>query len=83
MKDSAVHDVGRKIGTMWRELSDREKAVFQEQWETEKGEYDKQMKAYHNSPAYQAYLAAKSGQMPPPKVPIPSPPGPSACVAQW
>ena len=53
-------ELGKVIGSMWRELSDDKKQEFQEQYEQDKVEYEKVMKAYHNSPAYQAFLVEKN-----------------------
>ncbi len=63
-KDSQLWDIGRKIGALWRELDDCEKQVYQEEFEMDKAEYDRQMKTYQNSAAYQAYLAASRSQGP-------------------
>uniref|UniRef100_A0A914W567 HMG box domain-containing protein n=1 Tax=Plectus sambesii TaxID=2011161 RepID=A0A914W567_9BILA len=58
--DRQLWDIGKVIGQMWREASDQEKAVYQEEYEEEKVEYDKLLKTYHNSASYQAYLASKN-----------------------
>lgn len=58
--DRQLWDIGKVIGQMWREASEQEKAVYQEEYEEEKIEYDKALKAYHNSASYQAYLASKN-----------------------
>jgi SWI/SNF-related matrix-associated actin-dependent regulator of chromatin subfamily E protein 1 len=49
---------------MWREAADSEKSVYQEEYDQEKIEYDKALKAYHNSAAYQAFLASKKAKGP-------------------
>ena len=44
---------------MWKELADFEKQEFQDEYDLEKQQYDKDLHAYKTSPGYVAYIQAK------------------------
>ncbi|XP_055855778.1 SWI/SNF-related matrix-associated actin-dependent regulator of chromatin subfamily E member 1 isoform X2 [Episyrphus balteatus] len=62
--DLKLWELGKKIGTMWKNANDAEKQEFIDEYEAEKVEYEKALKAYHNSPAYLAFIAAKNKTKP-------------------
>ncbi|XP_077525408.1 SWI/SNF-related matrix-associated actin-dependent regulator of chromatin subfamily E member 1-like isoform X2 [Amblyomma americanum] len=58
--DLKMTDVGRTTGQMWRELPDETKQQYLKDYETEMIKYKGAYELYLNSPAYQAWLEAKS-----------------------
>jgi len=53
-------EIGKIIGSMWRDLPEADKQDFVDEYESEKADYTKALEVYHASPAYQQYLVAKA-----------------------
>ncbi|MCP9259445.1 SWI/SNF-related matrix-associated actin-dependent regulator of chromatin subfamily E member 1 [Dirofilaria immitis] len=58
--ESQLWDIGKVIGQMWRDAPESEKATYHQEYDIERQEYEKALKAYYNSAAYQQYLSAKN-----------------------
>lgn len=55
-------EIGKMIGQRWRNMAEDEKQKYLDQYDKEKTEYHRATAIYQQSPAYQAYLAAKEQQ---------------------
>jgi SWI/SNF-related matrix-associated actin-dependent regulator of chromatin subfamily E protein 1 len=58
--DIQLLEIGKIIGQLWRESSDAEKSIFQQEYEMEKIEYDRNLKAYQAALTHQHVSASRS-----------------------
>lgn len=58
--DVQLLEIGKIVGQMWREAPDTEKMVFQQEYELDKVEYDRQLKGYHQAMASQHAVASRN-----------------------
>merc|ERR1711997_351049 len=64
MDSSNVTAIGKKIGQMWRNLSDEEKSRYTATAQKMKNQWQREMAAYKNSAGFAAFQAKKEGAMP-------------------
>uniref|UniRef100_A0A0N4ZFE4 HMG box domain-containing protein n=1 Tax=Parastrongyloides trichosuri TaxID=131310 RepID=A0A0N4ZFE4_PARTI len=50
-----VWEISDILSKKWEEIDDGERMIYYQEYEREKNEYDKQMKSYYSSPAFQQY----------------------------
>ena len=48
-----LREIDKIVYQMWQDLPNSDKEEFVEEYDTEKIDYERTLKAYHNSPAYQ------------------------------
>lgn len=58
--DVQLLEIGKIIGQMWREVSDAEKSIYQQEYELDKVEYDRQLKGYQAAMATAHVNASRS-----------------------
>ena len=51
-----TYEIARQIGKNWRDLPDRERKIYENEYQREKQEYYEKMNHYNRSTAYQQYL---------------------------
>ena len=51
-----TYEIARQIGKNWRDLPDRERKIYENEYQREKQEYYEKMNHYNRSAAYQQYL---------------------------
>jgi len=53
-------EIGKIIGQTWQDMAEEERQEYNDEYEKEKTDYDREMALYKSSPAYQSYMQAKS-----------------------
>ncbi|GMS89549.1 hypothetical protein PENTCL1PPCAC_30828, partial [Pristionchus entomophagus] len=66
--DAQLWDISKIIGAMWKDVSEMEKHSYNQEYEIEKMEYEKAMKNFQNSTAYQQFQNQQKGGKAPQKM---------------
>ena len=58
--DMKLSEISKIMGQRWKQLTEKEKQKYVDDWEYEKQAYSEQIKIYHNSPEYKTWLKNKN-----------------------